>query len=129
MVPATKIIESPATIDIPAIDIASFVFQSGTAETRRRPQYFDAGCPSRNFSLSQAERYVKQLARGLVKLGLQPDDKVLLYSPNSLYFPILFWGVIAARCVFTAANPGASETGSQEPHPTDTTATVLTSSE
>ncbi|KAL4806523.1 hypothetical protein BDV18DRAFT_159695 [Aspergillus unguis] len=101
-------IKSPLQIPIPITDVASFVFTSGTSSSRQAPQYFDAANPSRNYSLAQAEIHAKQIARGLEDLGLKPDDKVLLYSANSLFFPVLLWGVLAGRFVFTAAAPSAS---------------------
>ncbi|KAL3454576.1 hypothetical protein BJX65DRAFT_315731 [Aspergillus insuetus] len=103
-------IKSPHQIDIPITDVASFVFASGTSTSRETPQYFDAANPAKNFSLAQAEGYVKQIASGLQALGLQPNDKVLLYSNNSLFFPVLLWAVLAGRFVFTAASPAASVT-------------------
>ncbi|KAL2809217.1 hypothetical protein BJX63DRAFT_445405 [Aspergillus granulosus] len=103
-------IQSPHQIDIPTTDVASFVFSSGTATSRETPQYFDAANPSKNFSLAQAEGYVKRIASGLQTLGLKPNDKVLLYSNNGLFFPVLLWAVIAGRFVFTAASPSASVT-------------------
>ncbi|KAL4774504.1 hypothetical protein BDW60DRAFT_226922 [Aspergillus nidulans var. acristatus] len=102
------ILTSPLRIPIPITDVASFVFSSGTPTTRQTPQYFDASKPSKNFSLAQAEVLVKQIAKGLEDLGLQPNDKVLLYSHNALFFPVLLWGVLAGRCVFTAVAGGAS---------------------
>jgi long-subunit acyl-CoA synthetase (AMP-forming) len=105
------IIKSPHQIDIPITDVASFVFSSGTSSTRETPQYIDAANPAKNFSLAQAEGYVKQIASGLQALGLQPNDKVLLYSNNSLFFPVHLWAVLAGRFVFTAASPAASVTG------------------
>lgn len=104
-------IKSPYEAEIPIVDVASFVFSSGTPLSREAPQYFDAASPSRCFSLAQAESFVKQVAKGLETLGLQQNDKVLLYSHNRLYFPVLLWGVLAARCVFTAASPTASVRG------------------
>ncbi len=104
-------IESPYKVDIPITDIVSFVFSTPTENSREIPQYFDASCPSKCFSLAQAEGYVKQFARGLEVMGLQPNDKILLYSNNRLFFPVLLWGVLAARCVFTAASPSASVSG------------------
>lgn len=105
------IVESPHQVPIPVTDAASFVFSTGMPSSREAPQYFDAACPAKCFSLSQAEVFVKQFARGLEVLGLQPNDKVLLYSHNRLFFPVLLWGVLAARCVFTAASPNASVIG------------------
>lgn len=106
-----QLIECPHALDIPVTDIASFVFSSGNSQSRKVPQYFSADSPSQCYSLSEAETYVKQISKGLLNLGLQPDDKVCLFSSNNLYFPVLFWAVVAARCVFTSVNPGASETG------------------
>lgn len=106
-----KMIESPHQVQIPHTDVVSFVFSSGTPSKRESPQYFDAESPSKCYSLAQAELWVKQFAKGLQTIGLQPGDKVLFYSSNHLYFPVLLWGVLAARCVFTAASPTASEGG------------------
>lgn len=104
-------VESLYTIDLPTTDVASFVFSSGTPASRQKQQYFDADSPSKCFSLAQAEGYVKQLARGLQKLGLKDDDKILLFSQNQLFFPVVLWGTLAAGCVFTACNPSASASG------------------
>ncbi|KAL3481308.1 hypothetical protein BJX99DRAFT_271244 [Aspergillus californicus] len=103
-------IRSPLTVDIPITDVASFVFSSGSAASREAPLYFDAAAPSRCYSLAQAQGFAKQIARGLETLGLQPGDKVLLFSHNCLYFPVLLWGVLAGRFVFTAVSPTASVT-------------------
>ncbi|KAL5040849.1 hypothetical protein BDW71DRAFT_213713 [Aspergillus fruticulosus] len=100
--------KSPYQVHIPPTDVASFVFNSGTATSRESLQYFDAASPSQCFSLAQAEVWVKQLAKGLQDLGLGADDKILLFSENRLHFPVLLWGILAARCVFTAASPSAS---------------------
>lgn len=104
-----KIYRSPLPdIPIPSISVPTFIFNSGTPQSRAQAQYFDADCPSNNFSLAQAELLVKRIALGLQKLGLKPDDKVLLYAGNSLWFPVLLWGVIASGCVFSGCSPGAS---------------------
>lgn len=105
--------QSPYSIDIPITDIPTFIFSSGTATSRTSPQFFDAENPVHNFSLQEAEVLVKQVAKGLQNLGLEPDDKVLVCAGNALHFPVLIWGIIAARCVFTACNPASSVQGQQ----------------
>lgn len=113
--PVNTIVRSPLSIDVPICDIASYVFSAGTQETRSQPLYFDADRPSRNLSLDQAELIVKRFARGLHKLGLQPGDRVLLFSQNRLFFPVVIWSVTASRCVFTAIAPSATATGESLP--------------
>ncbi|OAL36287.1 hypothetical protein AYO20_04445 [Fonsecaea nubica] len=101
-------LRSPYNIDIPLLDVNTFVFRSGTETSRESPQYFDADSPAKCFSLAQGEIYSKRLALGLQQLGLQSDERILLYSNNRLFFPIVIWGTIAAGCTFTAASPSAS---------------------
>jgi 4-coumarate--CoA ligase len=40
-----------------------------------------------------------------VHAGLQRGDRVLVYSGNNLFFPVLFMGILMAGGVFTGANP------------------------
>lgn len=101
------VVESPDTVDIPAIDVPTYVFTAGTEDSRSIPQYFDADLPSRNYSVKEAEGYAKRFAKGLQIRGLKPNEKVLLYSPNDLFFPVLFWGVLSASCVFTGITGAA----------------------
>ncbi|RSM18685.1 hypothetical protein CDV31_002405 [Fusarium ambrosium] len=96
-------------IDFPAVDVLSYIF-SNNSPARCQAQYFDAADPSLSFHLDAAELYAKQLGCGLRKIGLEPGDKVLVTSPNQLYFPIALWGILAAECVFTGASPSASVT-------------------
>lgn len=107
----SEILESPYKVAVPPVDLATFVFTGLSEDERSQPQYFNAEQPEQSFSLNQAKVLVKRLALGLRNLGLQPNDKVLLYAGNSLYFPVLFWGTVAARCVFTGCSPSASVTG------------------
>jgi acyl-CoA synthetase (AMP-forming)/AMP-acid ligase II len=105
------IVESPYRVDIPPMDIPTYVFTSGTPESRRAKRYFDAVTPSKCFSIDEAQVMVKQFGQGLQKLGLRPNDKVLLFSKNNLYFPVFLWGTVASGCVFTAASPTAGVDG------------------
>ncbi len=102
---------SPFEIEIPISDLNSYIFSSGDEKSRQSPQYFDAETPSRCYSLAEAETLVKRIAKGLQHLGGEPGDKILLLSGNSLHFPVLFWGVVAAECVFTGCTPSASVQG------------------
>jgi 4-coumarate--CoA ligase len=42
----------------------------------------------------------QRVAAGLRKSGLQPGDRVLLFSGNTLLFPVLFMGVVMAGDIF-----------------------------
>lgn len=105
------VIESPLSVPIPPTDLFSYIVSSGTALSRKAPQYFDATSPSSSYTLEDAELMAKQFGRGLQSMGLQKQQKVLLYSGNDLFFPVVLWGVTAAGGVFTGASPTASVHG------------------
>ena len=102
---------SPYQIDITISDIPSFIFASRSSVSKKSPLYFDAENPTKCYSLEEAEIMVKRIAKGLQNIGLQKGERVLLVSGNQLHFPVLFWGVIAAECVFTGCTPAASVQG------------------
>ncbi|KAF9892990.1 hypothetical protein FE257_012401 [Aspergillus nanangensis] len=105
---AQGIISCSLKVEIPAVDLFTYVFSSGTPVSRQSPQYFDATAPAVNYCLEDAELMARQFGRGLQSSGLRKQDKVLLYSPNSLFFPVVIWAVTAAGGVFTGASPTAS---------------------
>lgn len=105
------VIESPLSVEIPPTDLFSYIVSSGTALSRQSPSYFDATSPSKNYTVDDAVIMAKRFGRGLQSLGLNRQDKVLLYSGNDLFFPIVVWGVTAAGGVFTGASPTASAHG------------------
>ena len=111
ILPSGTIIKSPLQIDIPTVDVTSYVFTSTPQKEKGVPLYYNAEAPSQNFSLADAEFIVKRFAKGLQRLGLRAGDRILLYSGNKLSFPIVFWSVPAASCVFTASSPAASAPG------------------
>ncbi|KAH8688741.1 hypothetical protein BGW36DRAFT_365804 [Talaromyces proteolyticus] len=88
-----QLIQSPYNVDIPVNDIQSWIFSAGIQETRKQPEYFDADNPAKCFSVNDVDLYMKQVALGLQRLGLQPKEKVLPFSTNELYFHVLLWGV------------------------------------
>lgn len=50
----------------------------------------------------------KRVGKGLQEYGVKENDKVVLYSGNNLYFPVLLWGVIASGGIFSAVSQTAS---------------------
>ncbi|XP_050377411.1 4-coumarate--CoA ligase-like 6 [Argentina anserina] len=65
---------------------------------------------SSGFSISYPKFYslVKSMASGLHKMGVSQGDVVLLLLPNSVYYPIVFLGVLYIGAVVTTMNPLSS---------------------
>jgi acyl-CoA synthetase (AMP-forming)/AMP-acid ligase II len=107
---STRIHRASHKVHVPSVDLPTYIF-SNSIKHRKEPQYFDADNPSVNFSLEQAQIWVKRWAKGIQDFGLEPNEKIMLFSGNSVYFPIMLWGVLASGCVFTGCSPGSSVDG------------------
>ncbi|TGO48258.1 hypothetical protein BOTNAR_0485g00040 [Botryotinia narcissicola] len=96
-------------LPIPPISLPSYLFTSSTHPLPDKPAFIDAANPSNLLTHSGFRLYSKRLAAGLIKNGLQPGDRVLLFSSNNLFFPVIIMGIIIAGGIFTGANPGFVE--------------------
>lgn len=48
---------------------------------------------------------VAKVSHGLSRLGIQKGDVVLIFAPNSILFPLCFFGIIAVGAVASTVNP------------------------
>ncbi|KAK6005056.1 hypothetical protein QM012_007835 [Aureobasidium pullulans] len=94
------------SVDVPQIDLSTYVFGSPSGTLPETPLLLDAEKPDRyRLSASDLREWSKRFASGLQKAGLESGDRVLLFSGNTLFFPVVFLGTIMAGGVFTGANP------------------------
>ncbi|KAK0390526.1 hypothetical protein NLU13_0030 [Sarocladium strictum] len=99
-------IESRFSVDVPRCSIQQWIFGSPTAPLPDCKAWIDADDPSHFLSLPDARLLAKRIAVGLKEHGVLPGDRVMVYSGNSIYFPVLVLGIWMAGCIFTGANPG-----------------------
>ena len=100
------VIPSRWSVDIPECSIHSWVFPSSFGALPNTPQFIDPERPDTHFlSLSDYRIWSKRVALGLRRAGLRTGDRVLLFSGNQLFTPVIFMGVMMAGGVFTGANP------------------------
>ncbi|KAF1927760.1 acetyl-CoA synthetase-like protein [Didymella exigua CBS 183.55] len=100
------VIKSRWNVPTPAVSLPTYIFDSPHGELPKTPAFLSAKEPNKYFlSLHEYRLYAKRFASGLRRAGLQPGDRVLLFSGNTLFFPSVIMGVIMAEGVFTGANP------------------------
>lgn len=93
-------------VDIPQVSLPTYVFGSPSAALPETPLLLDAEKPDKyHLSATDLRQWCKRFAAGLQKAGLKSGDRVLLFSGNTLFFPVVFLGTIMAGGVFTGANP------------------------
>jgi 4-coumarate--CoA ligase len=99
-------IQSRWSIPIPEISLPSWLFGSPSAPLPDKRAIIDANRPNTHYlTLSAFRLWSKRVAAGLKKAGLQPGDRVLLFSGNNIFFPVIFMGIVMAGGIFTGANP------------------------
>jgi len=100
------VIKPSKSCNIPDLDLSTWLFGDPDKPLSDEPILFSAEEPERlNLSKQQFRSYAKRFAKGLIKAGLKPQDKVLLFSGNNVFFPVVFMGIVMAEGVFTGANP------------------------
>ena len=68
----------------------------------------------KSYTFGQLKRYVKELASGLRRAGLQDGDRLMLFAPDSLYVPLVMLATLAAEGIFVTR--GIDSTAKQQAH-------------
>jgi 4-coumarate--CoA ligase len=100
-------IHSRWKIPLPTCSLHKLLFDSETSPLPDEVAFYDVGRPETHYLTREAFRlWSLRLAAGLKKAGLKPGDRVLLFSGNSLFYPVVFVGILMAGGIFSGANPG-----------------------
>ncbi|KAL4915914.1 hypothetical protein BDW62DRAFT_187523 [Aspergillus aurantiobrunneus] len=94
-------------INVPDTHLASLLLTSPTHPLSKTHRSFsEAARPDTHYFTTHDFRlWSQRFAAGLRKSGLRRGDRVLLFSGNDLFFPVVFMGIIMAGGIFTGANP------------------------
>lgn len=91
-------------LEIPETNILSYLFPPGR-EPSDRPIWIDAKDPQHSLSPRQALVWIKKLAVLLDKLEIQHGEAVMMLTPNHIFVPIAYLGIVGSGRVFSGANP------------------------
>ncbi|KAI4737148.1 4-coumarate-CoA ligase, partial [Aureobasidium sp. EXF-12298] len=69
------------------------------------PIWIDAVNPSKSVSPAELLMWAKRLGIGLNRLGVQPGEIVLIYTPNHIFVPVAYIGIVGNTRAFSAINP------------------------
>lgn len=91
-----------APMPIPDMDLYSFLFQDSEYNTRRsrdEAQLID-GATGKTLSFNQIYDLSGRVATGWAdNVGLKKDDVVAVFAPNQYDHSVLYFSLLAARCV------------------------------
>lgn len=106
-------ISSPfPTLDIPKKNILSYLFPADVKPSDS-PIWIDTKNPDVSLSAAQGLRWIKRLAVGLERLGVKRGDVVMIFTPNHIFVPVSYLGVVGAGYAFSGANPAYASSGKE----------------
>ena len=91
-------------LDIPKQNILSYLFPPDKPLSNK-PLWIDARDPSVNLSQAQMLSWIKRFALGLDKLGMEEQQAVMVFTPNTLFVPAVYLASAGSKRYFTGANP------------------------
>jgi 4-coumarate--CoA ligase len=91
---------------LPEVVLPTFLFGSPTQPLSEKPLLIEAKDPETQYLTQSTLRlWSQRFAAGLQANGLQKGDRVLLFSGNTLFTPVVVIGTIMAGGVFTGNFP------------------------
>ncbi|KAI5467167.1 hypothetical protein BGZ63DRAFT_19284 [Mariannaea sp. PMI_226] len=100
-------IKSRFSVPVPNCSIQQWVFGSPSGPLPDKKAWIDPDRPDTHFlTYTEGRLLAKRLAVGLIEAGLKEGDRLLVYSGNSIFYPIAAMGVWMAGGIFSGANSG-----------------------
>ena len=87
----------------PNLSMVSFLFRN-VSSYPDKPALIDADSDE-TLSFSQFRSTVIKLSHAFLNLGINKNDRVLIFAPNSIHFPLCLFAVTAIGAIATTANP------------------------
>ncbi|MBA0784358.1 hypothetical protein Gotri_001942, partial [Gossypium trilobum] len=87
----------------PNLSMVSFLFRN-IGSYPEKPALIDSDSDE-TLTFSQSKSTVIKLSHGFLNLGINKNDRVLIFAPNSIQFPLCFFAVTSIGAIATTANP------------------------
>ncbi|BFG25953.1 hypothetical protein CerSpe_122270 [Prunus speciosa] len=87
----------------PNLSLTSFLFQSSNSFPNN-VALADANT-AETITFLQLKSLDSKLTHALLNLNIKKNDDVLIFTPNSIHFPIYFFSIVAISVTATSCNP------------------------
>ncbi|WP_138734263.1 4-coumarate--CoA ligase family protein [Modestobacter excelsi] len=89
-------------VEIPEVSVPQFVL-AGATERADRPALVD-GLSGETITHGELASHVERMAAALATRGIGKGDVVAVFSPNTIWYPVVFHGIAAAGAVISPVN-------------------------
>lgn len=91
-------------LEIPKCNVLSFLFPQGKKPSDQAI-WIDAADPRLFLTPRQLLSWVKRLGVGLDRLDIGRQKVVMIFTPNHIFVPVAYLGIVGSGRIFSAANP------------------------
>ncbi|KAF2638750.1 acetyl-CoA synthetase-like protein [Massarina eburnea CBS 473.64] len=91
-------------LKIPKCNLLEYLFPKGQAPTET-PIWIDARDTNHHLTPKTLLQWSKRLALGLDRLGSKQGEVVMIFTPNHIFVPVAYLGIVGSKRVFSGANP------------------------
>lgn len=92
------------SLDIPKTNILSYLYPANQTVSDK-PIWIDAENPQNSLSPRRILSWVRGLGCGLNKLGVGKGEVVMILTPNHIFVPVAYQGIVGSGRIFSGANP------------------------
>ena len=89
-------------VEIPDVSATDYVLRAAT-RLPDHPAVID-GVSGQTLSFAQLAGYIDRFAAALAERGIQKGDVVAVFSPNTIYYPVVFHGIARTGAISTTIN-------------------------
>ncbi|KAF2815738.1 acetyl-CoA synthetase-like protein [Mytilinidion resinicola] len=91
-------------LDIPKVNLLHYLFPDDAAASDT-PIWIDSKDTSHHLTPKALLQWVKRLAIGLDRIGSKTGEVVMIYTPNHIFVPVAYLGIVGSKRIFSGANP------------------------
>ncbi|KAF2265493.1 acetyl-CoA synthetase-like protein [Lojkania enalia] len=91
-------------LDIPRCNLLEYLFPSDQTPSDT-PIWIDAKNTDHHLTPRTLLQWSKRLAMGLDMLGSKPGEVIMIHTPNHIFVPVAYLGIVGSRRIFSGANP------------------------
>ncbi|KAJ6104511.1 hypothetical protein N7523_010831 [Penicillium sp. IBT 18751x] len=92
------------SLEIPNTNILSYLYPTNQTVSDN-PIWIDAQNPANSLSPRQMLSWVRRLGFGLDRLGVKKGEVVMIITPNHIFVPVAYQGIVGSGRIFSGANP------------------------
>ncbi|KAL3469647.1 hypothetical protein BJX99DRAFT_265014 [Aspergillus californicus] len=95
-------------LQIPRSNLLTYLYPPNQTASST-PLWIDALFPEKSLSPRQTLSWVRRLGYGLDRLNVPKGSVVLIYTPNHIFVPVAYQGIVGSGRIFSGANPAYTQ--------------------